>query len=76
MRPDDKVVPWRAISLSWATVVVSRLMLWRTRLRSVRNSKDLMILRVRVADVFGRASFVWTSEKSEDIRLQLSQSQI
>lgn len=35
-----------------------------TRLRSVRYSKDLMIRSVSVAEVFGRARFVKTSEIS------------
>lgn len=39
--------------LSWPTVVVSRLMSCKTRLRSVRNMKDLMIRTVRVAEVVG-----------------------
>lgn len=39
-------------------VVFSRFTLCKTRLRSVRYSKDLMIRNVRVAEVFGRATFV------------------
>lgn len=42
-------------------------MLWRTRDFSVRNSKDLIMRRVRVADVFGMARFVRTSEISPDM---------
>jgi hypothetical protein len=50
-------LPLRAICFSWPTVVDSRLMLCRTRLRSVRNSNDLIIRRVTVAEVLGSAVF-------------------
>ena len=39
----------------------------RTRLRSVRNSKDFMTRTVMMADVFGRARFVSVWSKSEDM---------
>ena len=47
-----------------AIVVDSRLTSWRTRLFSVRNSKDLITLTVMVADAFGRAKFVRTVDTS------------
>jgi hypothetical protein len=52
------------MSLSWPTVVVRRLRSRRTRLFSVRNSKDLMIRTVMIAFVFGRVVFVCSSAKS------------
>jgi hypothetical protein len=42
-------------------VVVSKLTPCKTRLRSVRYSNDLIIRRVKVADVFGRVVLVRTS---------------
>ena len=53
--------PVRVISLRSPTVVVSRFMSRRTRLRSVRNSKDFITRTVMMADVFGRARFVSVS---------------
>lgn len=55
-------MPSFAISLSLPTVVASRLMSCKTRDFSVLYSKDLIILNVNVADVFGLARFVRTSE--------------
>lgn len=51
-----------AISLRPSTVVISRFILCKTRDFSVLYSKDLIILNVNVADVFGLARFVRTSE--------------
>ena len=51
-----------AISLSLPTVVVSRLTSCKTRDFSVLYSKDLTILNVKVADVFGLERLVRTSE--------------
>ena len=59
--------PLRTISLRPPTVVVSRLMSRRTRLRSVRNSKDFTTRTVMMADVLGRAWFVSVSSKPEDM---------
>ncbi len=53
--------------MSSPTVVVSRFISWRTRLRSVRNSKDLITRTVRVASVGGRVRFVKTSEISPSV---------
>lgn len=55
------------MTFSWPTVVISRFTPWRTRLRSVRNSKDLIIRTVMVAEVFGRATFVRASDSLSDI---------
>jgi hypothetical protein len=57
----------RATSLRSPTVVVSRLTSRRTRLRSVRNSKDFITRTVMTADVLGRARFVSVSSKPEDM---------
>ena len=62
----------RAISLRSPTVVVSRLMSRRTRLRSVRNSKDFIMRMVMTADVVGRARFVSVSSKPEDMMTAIS----
>ena len=51
-----------AISLSLPTVVASRLTSCKTRDLSVLYSKDLIILSVNVADVFGLTRFVRRSE--------------
>ena len=45
--------------------------MWRTRDFSVRNSKDLIMRRVRVADVFGTARFVRMSEISPDMVVKI-----
>lgn len=55
------------MSLSWPTVVVSRLMLCRTRDFSVLYSKDLIMRNVRVADVMGMARLVRTSDIAPDM---------
>lgn len=61
------LIPCRASSFNWPTVVVSQSMLCRTRDFSVRNSNDLTIRIVRVAFVLGTASLVSGSEVSFDI---------
>lgn len=50
-----------------ATVAVVRSMSLSTRFRWTRYSKDLITRTVRMTEVAGRATFVWTSEKSAGI---------